>query len=158
MKVIGDIHFHLCKSLPCVSSWSFRPITKCINGNAPFRWSFRPNSEWGSKESTTVLTTHPGLVLSRSSFDAVLSATAPFINVTIIFRKLVDFSVTILIMRSFFHWMSWDRNSKWNQTKLYQRNRRRCYRNRWNRFEGFQKSERGNEWTNKEKRQETRKI
>ena len=32
-----------------------------INGNASFRWSFCPQSAWGSIESTTILTTHPSL-------------------------------------------------------------------------------------------------
>ena len=32
-----------------------------VNGGASFRWSFGPLSAWGSKESTTILTTHPSL-------------------------------------------------------------------------------------------------
>ena len=34
-----------------------------INWGASFRWSFGPLSAWGSIESTTILTTHPSLVL-----------------------------------------------------------------------------------------------
>ena len=34
-----------------------------INGGAPFRWSFDPLSVWGSRESTTILTTNPSLRL-----------------------------------------------------------------------------------------------
>ena len=34
-----------------------------VNGGASFRWSFGPHSAWGSIESTTILTTHPSLVV-----------------------------------------------------------------------------------------------
>ena len=33
-----------------------------VNGGASFRWSFGPLFAWGSKESTTMLTTHSSLV------------------------------------------------------------------------------------------------
>ena len=33
-----------------------------INGGRSFRWSSGPNSAWGSKESTTIFTTHPSLL------------------------------------------------------------------------------------------------
>ena len=39
--------------------WLFHFV---INGGASFRWSFGPNSAWGSIESMTILTTHPSLV------------------------------------------------------------------------------------------------
>ena len=32
-----------------------------LNGGASFRWSFGPLAAWGSKESSTILTTHPSL-------------------------------------------------------------------------------------------------
>ena len=42
-----------------MTSW----IRKNINGGASLRWSFGPLSAWGSIETTTILTTHPSLVL-----------------------------------------------------------------------------------------------
>ena len=35
-----------------------------LHGCASFRWSFGPLSAWGSIESTTILTTHPSLLLA----------------------------------------------------------------------------------------------
>ena len=35
-----------------------------VKWSASFRWSFGPDSAWGSKVSTTILTTHPSLFIS----------------------------------------------------------------------------------------------
>ena len=44
----------------------FEKTFSYLNGDASFRWPFGPHSAWGSKESTTILTTHPSLPLQRS--------------------------------------------------------------------------------------------
>ena len=43
-------------------------ISYLLNGDASFQWSFSWLSAWGSKESTTIPTTHPSL-LGRVSSD-----------------------------------------------------------------------------------------
>ena len=56
-----------------------------LNRGASFRWSFCPHYAWGSKESKTILTTHPSLVswytyLSCSIF--ITSVEVSFISIS----------------------------------------------------------------------------
>ena len=57
---------HQIPLLDIYSILTFKFFLDCdlLNGDASFRWSFRPNSAWGSIESTTILTTHPSLLLT----------------------------------------------------------------------------------------------
>ena len=43
------------------SSWWTKVILVYHRGFTSYRWSFRPNSAWGSKETTTIGQTHPTL-------------------------------------------------------------------------------------------------
>ena len=45
-----------------------------LNGHASFRWSFGPNSAWGSIEPTTILATHPSLARGRRLTDKTQDA------------------------------------------------------------------------------------
>ena len=51
-----------------------------INGDASFRWSFGPLFAWGSKESTTILTTHPSLQVR----NITCGKTSPYPTVVIV--------------------------------------------------------------------------
>ena len=72
-------------------------LIRAVKESASFQWSFGPNSAWGSKESTTILTTRPSLYFCKRwviwTFDLVHDCSIS-IDLAVLFHPHLLYSLT----------------------------------------------------------------